>query len=70
MTTFLSPFQQAAEVVDLLGIPAARWRGGGGGGEFLQGFAKPEQEKLGGRRGGKLGLRTSRLRPAKLPLYI
>ena len=40
----LSPFQQAAEVVDPPGIPAARRRGVGGGGEILQGFAKPAQE--------------------------
>ena len=33
-------------VVELLGIPAARRRGGDGGGEKLQGFAKPEQHTL------------------------
>ena len=31
---------------------------------------KPEQEKLGGRRGGKLGLRAEQLWPAKLSHYI
>ena len=31
MKTFLSPFQRAADVVDLLGILAARRRGGGDG---------------------------------------
>ena len=40
MKTSFSPFQREAEVVDPLGIPAARRRGGGGGGEFLQGFAQ------------------------------
>ena len=31
---------------------------------------KPEQEKLGGRRGGKLGLRTEQQWPAKLSHYL
>ena len=39
-------------VVDPLGIPAARQRGGGGGGETLQGFAQPGQRCGGGREGG------------------
>jgi hypothetical protein len=38
-------------VVDPHGIPAARRRGGGGRGEKLQGFAKPEQTCGGGERG-------------------
>ena len=38
MKSFLSPFQRAAEVVDPLGIPAARRRGGGGGGEDSAGL--------------------------------
>ena len=38
-------------VVELLGIPAARRHGDGGGGEKLQGFAKPDQTMLEGERG-------------------
>jgi hypothetical protein len=38
MKSFLSLSQQAAEVVDPLGIPVARRRGGGGGGEIPVGL--------------------------------
>ena len=51
--TFLSPFQRAAEVVDLLhGIPAARQCGGGGGVENSAGLrlsrSRGKEEERGG----------------------
>ena len=56
-------------VVELLGIPAARRRGDGRGGEKLQGFAKPEQTMLEEEGGADLGVK-GRLRPLPLPLFI
>jgi hypothetical protein len=71
MKSFLCPFQRAAEVVNLHGIPAAR-RCGGGGGEIISAGLRLSQSSAGeeGREEAARVWNKTSLFPFAPPLYI